>query len=156
MKTITRLTRSALIILGLMGCGEDPIVLAEVISNLESPDPEEEVAPSSPDDAGEPPVSEENYPPPDPAEEVVVEILTHYCGVCHINEVPEAARAVLYYIDDIDLLIENDQIAPGNKEESRVYVRMVLGEMPPVTAGLEAPGPEEIELVGELIDNLDG
>jgi hypothetical protein len=154
MKTITRLTRSTLMLLGLVGCGEDPILLAELIGNADSPRPEQQPTPA-PVGANEPPSPEEAYPPVEPTEEVVVEILTHYCGACHITDVQEEAAAGLNYIDDIDLLIENDMIIPGSREDSRIYARMVAGDMPPRTAGLEAPGPAEIELVGAFIDNLD-
>jgi hypothetical protein len=155
MKTITRLTRSTLMLLGLMGCGEDPILLAELISNLDSPDSEEPAPTSGSDDPGQPPIYEEPSRPVDPAQEVVVEILTHYCGECHITEVQAEAAAGINYIDDIELLIENDLLVPGSREDSRIYTRMVAGEMPPPNFGFEVPGPTEIELVGTFIDDLD-
>jgi hypothetical protein len=85
----------------------------------------------------------------------VVEILTHYCGECHITEVQAEAAAGINYIDDIELLIENDLLVPGSREDSRIYTRMVAGEMPPPNFGFEVPGPTEIELVGTFIDDLD-
>jgi hypothetical protein len=155
MKTITRLTRSTLMLLGLMGCGEDPILLVELIGNPDSPGSDDPAPIPAPVETTQPPIAEEPYPPVEPTEEVVVEILTHYCGECHITDVQAEAAAGLNYIDDIDLLIENDMIIPGSRFDSRIYARMILGEMPPPNFGFEMPGPSEIELVGVFIDDLD-
>jgi hypothetical protein len=153
MKTITRLTRSTLMLLGLMGCGEDPILLAELIGNADSPSSEDPTPIPAPEEAPQPPISED--PPVESLEEFVVETLTRYCGECHITDIQEQAAAGLNYIDDIGLLIENDYIVPGSRFDSRIYVRMDRGEMPPPNSGFEAPAPSEIELVGMFIDDLD-
>jgi hypothetical protein len=125
------------------------------ISSAVRPNAEEPAPTSGSDDPGQPPIHEEPSRPVDPPQEVVVEILTHYCGECHITEVQAEAAAGLNYIDDSDLSIENDQLVPGSSEDSRIHTRMVAGEMPPPNFGFEAPGPTEIELVGTFIDDLD-
>jgi hypothetical protein len=154
MNTITRLTRSTLMLLGLMGCGEDPILLAELIGNPDSPGSEDPTPIPAPEEAPQPPIAE-GPPPVESMEEFVVETLTRYCGECHITDIQEQAAAGLNYIDDIGLLIENDYIVPGSRDDSRIYVRMDRGEMPPPNFGFEAPAPSEIELVGMFIDDLD-
>ena len=65
----------------------------------------------------------------------------------------EDAPANMDYIDDFEALIENQAIIPGDREQSRIYVRMVAGTMPPLTVSEPVP-PEEIEIVGQYIDSL--
>jgi hypothetical protein len=156
----------------LAGCGEDPILIAELIGAGQQPssDPpatpaQPESGPPSPEAAPEEPAEPEPGTPGPSTEEVVqrpvnaleapaFDILIRYCGQCH-DTAPEEGAADFNYLSDLDLMLDNGQIVAGNKEESRVYVRMLAGTMPPASIG-EGPSPEEIELVGEFIDSLPG
>lgn len=138
----------------MLGCGEDPILLADLIgqqSASESPGPDT-VEPQMPaaapaDDQPVPP-----EPPSDPTEAAAVDVLLERCGDCH-GDSPEAAQSGFGGIGDIDGLINIGEIIPGSKESSRIYQRMLDGSMPPLYYGAQVPADER-ELVGDFIDSL--
>jgi hypothetical protein len=163
----------------LAGCGEDPILLAELVGAGQQPSSDEPGQPSAPVGSepplaeppvpGEPPpaMGEEapsaGEPPPpsageaapseapfNPFEAPAFEILIRYCGPCHDTE---QGMGDFNYISDLDLLIESGKIIPGSKEDSMIYARMLAGTMPPA-AIVNQPTPEEIGLVGSFIDSL--
>jgi hypothetical protein len=77
------------------------------------------------------------------------DILFVYCSSCH-NPMLEVGFIASVDIDD---LIVAGLIAPGNANESPVFVRMLREEMPP--AGVEPrPSASEIDTVGDFIDSL--
>jgi len=83
----------------------------------------------------------------------VAAILDLNCGGCHIGQ---GAKGDFGYLLDMDDLIANDKVVPGNKEDSQLYNRMVGGSMPPADRrSTQAPSYSEIELVGQFIDELE-
>jgi mono/diheme cytochrome c family protein len=82
-------------------------------------------------------------------------ILRVNCGQCHGPALsPEAIRAGMNYIDDIDRLVETGKIIPLQSASSRVIQYMRDGVMPP--AGVQPrPSEREIDVVADFIDNPD-
>lgn len=168
MKTLTLPGCITCLAVCLSGCGTDPVVLGELLAAArESPQAGEGSAPPLPD---EPVVPDPDDPDPDapypaqpdpdepdidephPLEAEVMDILQVNCAACHTG--PDAA--IFDYVDDLDRMIESDLalIVAGSRIESRIYVRMEAGTMPPFIDG-QRPTPEEIELVGQFIDELE-
>lgn len=85
-------------------------------------------------------------------EQEVMDILLVNCGLCHSGV---AASGDFGYIDDLDQMIENELIVPGDKEDSRIYERMVNQTMPPAFERQQRPTVGQIELVGYFIDQLE-
>jgi hypothetical protein len=161
MKTLTVIGCTLGIGLSLSACGADPILLGELIEAAESGDDEpvpDDPTPDAPDANPDLPVPDPNPDPgPAPSDEEIVEgLLLRYCGACHDGNELESA-AGLGVIGDIDALIALDRelIVPGSKEDSRIYSRMVAGDMPPVAIESPRPSDEEIELIGQFIDAMD-
>jgi len=83
----------------------------------------------------------------------VKQILQTNCGTCHIGQ---GAQADFGYLLDMDQLIANRKIIPGNKEDSQLYVRMVAGTMPPAAVRvIQTPTYGQIDQVGQFIDELE-
>jgi hypothetical protein len=157
MKTLTFIGCTLGIGISLSACGADPILLGELIEAAERGDDEPDS--NGPGDASPELPVPDPYPDPGPQpsdEELVEGLLLRYCGACHDGNELESA-AGLGVIGDIDALIELDRelIVPGSKEDSRVYSRMVDGDMPPVAIESPRPSDEEIELIGQFIDEMD-
>jgi hypothetical protein len=158
MKTLTLLGCTCILV-ALSGCGSDPITLGELIEAASDADdgaPPDEAPPADeaypPDEA---PPADDAQPEPEteannPLEQETLEILRVNCGSCHI----EADLGDFSFADDIDVMIETGLIVPGNRDDSRLYTRMADQSMPP---GFERrrPTPDEIELVGTFIDDLE-
>jgi len=85
--------------------------------------------------------------PADLLAEQTLNILTDYCGTCH--EAPNKSGG-MDYIDDLQALIDNAKVVPGEPDNSPILIRMENGTMPP--PGNEAPTPEEIALVRAWIE----
>lgn len=123
MKTLTIISSSVLFGALAIGCGEDGILLAEILATSGNANP-------PPNEPTEPPGS--NPVPQDPPPEVeraeVEEILLSHCGGCHSQGVDSGG---LGNIEDIDALIARGLIVPGNPDESAIYVRIETGTMPP-------------------------
>jgi mono/diheme cytochrome c family protein len=80
-------------------------------------------------------------------------ILQTNCGTCHVGS--GAGFGDFGYLLDIDQLIANEKIVPGNKEDSQLYVRMVAGTMPPAYQRvIQTPTYGQIDQVGQFIDEL--
>lgn len=80
----------------------------------------------------------------------VADILTVNCGTCHIGA---GSQGDFGYLLDINELIATGKMIPGNKEDSRIYARMVEGTMPPAAVRvLQTPTYGQIDLVGQFID----
>jgi len=98
-------------------------------------------------------------PPPvgsaaDLAKAAAENVLLTECGTCHgTNLTPEAARAGMNYINDIDKLVDEGKIKPLDADNSLIIQRMRKGEMPPAGEGY-APVPDaQIEVVAQYINN---
>jgi hypothetical protein len=155
MKTLTTISSSVLFGTLAVGCGEDGILLAEILAS--SGDPRPPVY-----EPGEPHVDEPTNPPGNPIPQnpppeveraEVEEILLNRCGDCHTED-PDTASGSLSNIDDIDALITGGFIVPGDREQSLVYVLMENGAMPPAFIRDNRPTAEDIEIVGAAIDAL--
>ena len=84
---------------------------------------------------------------------IVREILEVNCGNCHIGQ---GASGDFGYLLNMDELIANEKIVPGNKEDSQLYARMVGGTMPPAAVRVkQTPTYGQIDLVGKFIDELE-
>jgi serine/threonine-protein kinase len=83
-----------------------------------------------------PPDTDEPSDPGDPGDisrAYVESLLRTNCGGCHGNEAEEnsACRAGMCYIEDIDELVAQGKIVPGDPNASPLYQRISRGEMPP-------------------------
>jgi serine/threonine-protein kinase len=85
----------------------------------------------------------------------VESLLRTNCGGCHGNEAEEnsSCRAGMCYIEDIDELITNGKIKPGDPNGSLLYQRISRDEMPPsgVTPRLN---DDEVQDVAQYILGL--
>jgi hypothetical protein len=88
-------------------------------------------------------------------QETLEALLDDYCGDCHGSHYDRFADgAGMNYVDDIEQLIARGKIIPGDPAESKLVLRMVRGEMPPVGADLP-PAPEElIERLSDFVQSL--
>jgi hypothetical protein len=107
--------------------------------------------------AADPEASEPYDPDADPFTgqlgQEVKNILTLNCGNCHIGA---GGQGDFGYLLDMDQLIANSKVVPGNKEDSQLYMRMVGGTMPPAYQRVfQTPTYSQIELVGQFIDELE-
>jgi serine/threonine-protein kinase len=85
--------------------------------------------------------------------QTVKEILETNCGGCHANGVKSGS---MDYILDFNALLTNKMIVPGNKEDSRIFVRMQQQSMPPAFMRDQRPTFGQIELIGQWIDEMEG
>jgi hypothetical protein len=166
MKTLTFIGCTLGIVISASACGVDPVVLGELVEASERGDNGSDA--SANPNAGGSYDPNPDLPVPNPGpnsgpaygdEEIVEDLLLRYCGACHDGD-PVASAAGIGVIGDVDALIELDGgrlnlIVPGNKEDSRIYVRMVNGDMPPVAIESPRPTDEEIEFIGQFIDAMD-
>jgi len=149
MKTKTLLAHGAVFSLLLSACGEDPIVLAELLAASQTspegsptdPVAEDDPEPQTPPSAPSRPMSE--------LDAEAIDVLLEHCGECHQTEPGQGPG--IDDITNIDQMIADDMIVPGDRQNSRIYVRMVERTMPPLGLG---PSDEEIEVVGAFIDSL--
>jgi mono/diheme cytochrome c family protein len=125
MKTLTTISSSVLFGVLTLGCGEDGILLAEILEGIRDQDPPVD-APGDPVDPRDPP----SDPPPatDVGRAAVERILLNRCGGCHG---PSVNAGGLDNIQDIDALIERGLIVPGDPDGSLLFVRIETGSMPP-------------------------
>jgi len=88
-------------------------------------------------------------------QETLEALLDDYCGDCHGSDYDGFSERVgMNYVDDIDRLIEAGMIIPGDPADSKLVLRMVRGEMPPVGAELP-PAPQElIERLSDFVQSL--
>lgn len=123
MKTLTTISSSILFGAVVMGCGQDGILLAEILASSRNPGP--------PVDEPEEPSASPTPPDPSPADVERAEIeafLFDRCGACHSLGVDAGG---LTDIEDIDALIERGLIIPGNPDDSAIVARIETGSMPP-------------------------
>jgi hypothetical protein len=81
----------------------------------------------------------------------VSDILRVNCGNCHVGQ---GASGDMGYILDLNQLITNGKVVPGNKEDSQIFVRMQQQTMPPAFIRDVRPTFGQIDLVGKFIDEL--
>jgi serine/threonine-protein kinase len=83
----------------------------------------------------------------------VLGILQNSCASCHANGVKSGD---MDYILDLQALIDNEKIIPGEKEDSPLYTKMLQQSMPPAFIREEGKRPDtgQIDLVGRFIDEL--
>jgi serine/threonine-protein kinase len=114
--------------------------------------------PSDPNPGADPVEDEVEYNPETDAfstemGQQVADILRVNCGNCHIGL---GAQGDFGYLLDMPELLASGKIVPGNKEDSRIYARMVEGTMPPAAVRvIQTPTYGQIDLVGQFIDELE-
>jgi len=86
-----------------------------------------------------------------PIGQQVKAMLTTDCAGCH--EAPNK-NGDMDFILDLNQLIANQKIIPGDKEDSRIYIRLNQGSMPPAFMRDNRPTYGDIDLVGQFIDGL--
>jgi hypothetical protein len=80
------------------------------------------------------------------------DILETNCGSCHIGI---GAMGGFGYLLDVQQLVAGGKLVPGKKSESRIYLRMLDGTMPPADRRpAQSPTPSQVEIVGQFIDEL--
>lgn len=167
MKTLTTVSRTACLLAALSGCGTDPILLGEILgaaeqgSNTPTPADDQPVPTTEPEtptaaepepETGDPaPAPPPGYPEADDTEAQVLSLLDQYCSECHGGPDPLSDFVA---IEDVDAMIDEGTIVPGDRDQSRIYVRMAARTMPPFT-GLPQPTFDEIDFIGQFIDDLD-
>jgi hypothetical protein len=122
-----------------------------------SPPPRRTFVPPEPEPEPEPLPEPEPYadlvaqlPPEWSEEEKVESLLLSYCGECHGGcSVGVPYCEGMQYIDDVDRLVQEGKILPGNPDESLLLQKMVDGSMPPGNY-LDVP-PELIERISAFI-----
>jgi len=80
-------------------------------------------------------------------------IIEQNCAQCHANG---AKSGDMDYITDFESLVKNGKIVPGVKEDSQLYARMVQNSMPPAFQRDQRPTFQQIDQVGQWIDELPG
>ncbi len=134
MKTLTPFLALGLAALPLVGCGEEGILLAEVIVSTQRG-------------------SSDSDPPDGPATATLEGLLLDNCGECHQTPVGQGSGS-LDNITEIDRMIERGLIVPGNPDVSPIVIRIENGSMPP--AFLESSVSEEdLARIRELISSMD-
>jgi hypothetical protein len=110
--------------------------------------------PSNPgNDPAQPPAPSDDDPFSTEEGRIVREILEVNCGNCHVGQ---GASGDFGYLFDLDQLMANGKVIPGNKEDSQLYTRMVGGTMPPAAVRVkQTPTYGQIEVVGKWIDELE-
>lgn len=84
-------------------------------------------------------------------------LLGSYCGYCHGSALAELSTldgAGMYYVDDIDALIERGKILPGAPERSPLLLRISDGTMPPPGSEIAPPPAELVERLAAFISAL--
>src|SRR5438128_2059392 len=76
-------------------------------------------------------------------------VLKTHCGRCHGPGSP--AKGGMGYVLDRDRLVGRQQIVPGNPAESKLFRRVLHGEMPP-PAVQARPGAEDLALLRRWIE----
>jgi len=100
-----------------------------------------------------PPVRDPNAVAPTDINQAYVEsMLRTTCGGCHGAAAAGNCRAGMCYIEDIDQLIENGKIQPGDPNASLLYQRISRGEMPP--AGNTPLNDDQIQQIATFILKL--
>lgn len=82
----------------------------------------------------------------------VKSILDVNCGQCHSNGV---ALGDMNYILDLNELIKQGKIIPGDASDSQIFIRMQQQSMPPAFIRDQRPTFGQIELVGQFIDSME-
>jgi len=77
-------------------------------------------------------------------------IIEQNCAQCHAG----SALGGMDYILDLQKLITNGKVVPGNKEDSQLFVRMQQQSMPPAYIRDQRPTYGQIDQVGLFIDEL--
>lgn len=136
----------------LSACGaDDAMLIAEILRGQQppgdNPAPSSEPGPT-PAPADEPPI--DPLPPPDISDEqrIVQTILDVNCGACHQESVGFGGMTTT----DIDELLRQGLIEPGNSFGSPIIIAMEQQRMPPPAVLDQRPTPQEVERVARFID----
>ncbi|MEY4550975.1 MAG: hypothetical protein RL685_7170, partial [Pseudomonadota bacterium] len=78
-------------------------------------------------------------------------ILEVNCAGCHQG----TKSGDMDYVLELDELVKNGKVLPGNKEDSDLFVRMQQQSMPPAFMRTQRPTYSQIDQVGLFIDELD-
>jgi mono/diheme cytochrome c family protein len=88
-----------------------------------------------------------------PTQGEVVEILLRHCGSCHGAD-PRGPVIAINDIADLALLVAAGLIVPGDRDLSRLYTRVLDGEMPPAGSGAPPVSNRDLARLGGFIDLL--
>lgn len=86
---------------------------------------------------------------------LTVQILTDNCAKCHSGSAAMPAGSI-NYITDLDQLILEGKVRPGNAAESRVYARMLEESPMPPLSETQRPTEDDIATVGRWINECAG
>jgi hypothetical protein len=81
-------------------------------------------------------------------------VVEYYCGECHFPEIDNGFGDGFYQRDDLDVIIAEGKITPGDGAGSRLVLRMREGSMPPATSELPPVPVATIDRIGDFIDSL--
>jgi mono/diheme cytochrome c family protein len=85
----------------------------------------------------------------------VENILESECGACHGSQLTElTARAGMNFIDNMDELVKDGKVVPGDPEGSPIIQKMRSGLMPPANEGYDRVVDEQIDIVAGYIDDI--
>ncbi|MEY2932429.1 MAG: hypothetical protein RL033_3178 [Pseudomonadota bacterium] len=85
-----------------------------------------------------------------PSRTEVERILMRNCGGCHGQ--PDTIGLPINDIRDLELLVAAGFIVPGDRDRSPLYLRVLDGEMPPVSAALPTVSNRDLARLGGYID----
>ena len=154
-----------------MACSFGEIDSDPTFENVTAPTPDA-VDPGNPDAPGNPvtgpttpatpttpvntPAGPDTYDGADPFSsemgKQVKSILEVNCGQCHSNGV---SLGDMNYILDLNELVKQGKIIPGDASDSQIFIRMQQQSMPPAFIRDQRPTFGQIELVGQFIDSMD-
>jgi hypothetical protein len=98
--------------------------------------------------------SEGGEPPRPLAESEVSQLFLYYCGQCHGAEEAGLGYDGMFGIEDLELMIFEGKMLPGDAAGSRLISRMREGSMPPPFAELPPMPEPSIERIAAFIDAL--
>jgi len=98
------------------------------------------------------PVRDPSTAPDDITAAYVESMLRTTCGECHGAAAQDNCRAGMCYIEDIEELIAQGKITPGDPNASLLYQRISRGEMPP--AGNDPLNDDQIQQIATFILKL--
>lgn len=102
--------------------------------------------PTTPTNTNNPP------PPPGPLSETEFEaLLLDQCGSCHGPN--GSGEGNMDYINDVDLLIQNGKLVPGDPANSLLFQRIQAGQMPP--GDLPEVADDDVERIETFVSRLE-
>lgn len=94
------------------------------------------------------PATEDSNPQPNAKESAAQIILRNRCSACHGSQ--GSGQGKLHSIPNIDQMIADKILVPGNAAASRIYIRTSSGSMPPTGALSQS----EVKMIKDWIESL--